>query len=340
MTAAAAAALVAAVLAKTDALVAAQAGKDAREIAALDRRAEALAAELKPAGWRAAAPLGAAALDPKRPAKVRLFATSYLAFTADPAAFAPMEDVLLDATAPDFVRSLAAQSLPALGASDASVSRALCGALAREDLPREAADLALIPLARLGCRDAAALVRLARAGGPRPAGRDLASAGAALAALGASKGPETAKALLALVAYFPPEGDARARAIAALDARRAELAAWAVPETLPAVVEALRSESGRWDSMLPLIRIASALGPDTAPSLVRLSRHPDAEVLACAMEALASFGLPQPAVVPVLDAVIAGAMTDPRFSPKPGRPDPAALLARLEKVSAALKRLR
>lgn len=339
MTGAAAAALVAAVLAKTDALVAKQAGKDAREIAELDRRAEGLAKELKPAGWRAAAPLGAAALDPKRPAKVRLFATSYLAFTADPAAFAPMEDVLLDPTAPDYVRSLAAQSLPALGAPDASLSRALCGALAREDLPREAVEIALIPLARLGCRDAAALVRLARAGGPRPSGRDLALTDAALAALGASRGPETAKAILSLIAYFPPETDARARAIAALDARRAELAAWAAPETLPVVVEALRSESPRWDSMLALVRVAAALGPDAAPSLERLTRHADAEVLVCAAEALASFGSARPRAVADLDAVAAGALNDPRFSPKSGRPDPAALLARVEKAAAALRRL-
>ncbi|UPT74042.1 MAG: hypothetical protein M0D55_19825 [Elusimicrobiota bacterium] len=340
MTAALAAALVASVLAKTESLVAAQAGKDAREIAALDRRAEALAQELRPAGWLAAAPLGAAASDHKRPAKVRLFATSYLGFIADPAAFAPLEDVLLDAEQPGFVRSLAAQSLPGTGAPDAAVSRALCAALAQEGLPREAAEIALLPLSRLGCPEPAALVRLAKAAGPRPSGRDLALTAQAAAALGASRGAASGRAALSLVSYFPPQGDARARAIAALDARRDELAAWLAPETLPVVIEALRTEGGRWDTMLALVRIAALLGPEAVPSLARLSRHSDAEVLVAAAEALAASGLPQPKAVADLEAAVAGAMTDPRFSPKDGRPDPAALLARLEKALAVLKRAR
>jgi hypothetical protein len=340
MTAALAAALVASVLAKTEGLVAAQAGKDARDVAALDRRAEALAEDLKPAGWLAAAPLGAAARDHERPAKVRLFATSYLGFIADPAAFAPLEDVLLDARQPAFVRSLAAQSLPGTGAPDAAVSRALCAALAQEELPREAAEIALLPLSRLGCPEPSALVRLAKSAGPRPSGRDLALVGQAAAALAASRGAESGRALLSLVSYFPPQGDARARAIAALDARRAELAAWLAPETLPAVVEALRTEGPRWDTMLALVRAASALGSDAAPALARLSRHSDAEVLVAAAEALAAAGLPQPKAAADFESIAAGAMSDPRFSPREGRPDPAALLARLEKAIAALKRLR
>lgn len=321
-------------------LLAAQAGKDAREIAALDRQAEGLFGELKPLGWRAAAPLGAAARDAKRPPKARLLAASWLGLLGDPAAFGPLEDVLLDDEQPAFVRTIAAQSLPGTGAPDAAVSRVLCAALARETLPDETAEIAMLPLARLGCRDAGGAARLARAAGPRPAGRSLALAGAALDVLGASRGESSGRALLALVSYFPPESAARARAIAALDRRRDELATWLAPETLPVVLEALRSETGRWDTMLLLIRAASAFGADAAPALARLSRHPDAEVLACAAEVLAAQGVAQPKALADFEAAAAGAMSDPRFSPKEGRADPAVLLARLEKAVVLLRRAR
>ena len=144
--------------------------------------------------------------------------------------------------------------------------------------------------------------------------------------------------LLDLVAHFPARGEARAAAIKALDARRAEISTWLAPEALPVVAEALRSESDRADTMLPLIRLAVALGPDAAPALSRLSDHPDAEVLAEAAEALVLFKRVE--AIPDLEAVVAGAMRDPRFSPREGRPDPAASLARVEKALDALRRAR
>jgi hypothetical protein len=73
-------------------------------------------------------------------------------------------------------------------------------------------------------------------------------------------------------------------------------------------------------------------------ALARLSHHPDAEVLASAAEALVVFKRVE--AVPALESVVAGAMNDPRFSPKDGRPDPAASLARIEKALDALRRAR
>jgi hypothetical protein len=61
-------------------------------------------------------------------------------------------------------------------------------------------------------------------------------------------------------------------------------------------------------------------------------------VLAKAAEAMVVFKRVE--AIPALDAVLAGAMRDPRFSPKEGRPDPSALLARLEKAVDALRRAR
>jgi hypothetical protein len=331
-------AAVARVMAKAEKLVAAENGKDASEIADHDRQAENLSKELKPFGWRAAPALGAAAQDLKRPAKVRLFATSFLALIRDPAALPPLEDILLNPEQAPFVRALAAQSLPGQGAADAAVRAALCKALAQTDLPREVLSETLIAASRLGCPEPGSLARIARSFGARPSEKDMPLVAAAIATLGHSRGADSGKALLALIAYFSPLGAPRASAIAALDSRRAEIANWLAPEALPVVTEALRTESDRWDTMIPLIHLASALGPEAAPALSRLSRHPDAEVLAEAAEALVPFKHSE--ALPALESVIAGAMNDPRFSPKEGRPDPAVSLARLEKAVAALRRAR
>ena len=326
------------VMSRAEKLIAAQKGKDAREIRDLDREVESLSVELKPLGWKAVPALSAAVQDLKRPAKVRLFAVSFLALTRDPAAFPPLEDILLDKDQDPTVRSLAAQSLQSQGAPEALVSKTLCSALTEADLPQEVLIETLHALARLGCPDPVALTRIARSFCPRPEAKELALATAAIATLGRSRGTDSGKAILALVAYFPALGAARAAAINALDARRADIATWLTPQALPVVVEALRSESARWDTMIPLIRVASAIGPDAGDSLLRLTKHPDAEVLAASAEALAV--LKRLEALPALDAAIAGAMNDPRFSPQEGRPDPSVLLARLEKAVAALRRAR
>lgn len=331
-------AVVARTMARAEKLVAAQKGKDAWERRDLDRAVQGLYADIKPLGWKAVPALAAAAADLKRPAKVRLFATSFLGLTADPAALPHLESLLLDRGQDAFVRSTAAQSLPGLGAGDAATSMALCAALTQADLPVEVLREVLRPLPSLGCLDPKPLARVARSFGPRPDAQGLAVVRPALAALGRSFAMEPGRELLALISYFPARGEARAAAIAALDSRREPTAVWLKPEALPVVVEALRSESGRWDTMLPLIRLAAALGPDAAPALSRLTKHPDAEVLVEAAEALAVFKRVE--ALAALESVVAGALRDPRFSPKEGRPDPAVLLARLEKAVDALRRAR
>lgn len=325
-------------LARVETLVASQKSKDAREIAALDRQAMGFSRDLAPYGWRAVPALAAAAKDVKRPAKVRFLAASYLGMLGDPSSLAPLSEILLDPVQDPSLRALAAQSLSGLGVPNAAVRRALCATVAQEDLPREALDDALVGLKSLGCPDSVPLARIARTFGPRPSGRDLATVRHALTVLGKSIGIESGRSLLALAAYFPPLGDARAAAITSLDARRADLAVWLKPETLPVVTEALRSESERSDTMRSLVRAARALGPEAAPALGRLTVHPDAEILADAAEALAEFKyLP---AIPGLEAAVAGALADPRFSPKEGRPDPAELLARVEKSVELLRRAR
>lgn len=324
------------VVLKAEKLIAAQKGKDAREIRDLDREAQALHAQVKPLGWKAAPALGSAVQDLKLHTKTRLVAASFLGLIRDPAAFPPLEDILLNKEQAPSVRASAAQSLPGQGAPDAAVSKALCAVLAEPELPREVLAESLLTLSRLGCVDTASLARLARSFGPRPSEKDLPLAKAALSALGRSYGRESGRQIFSLIGYFPPQGEVRAAAIKALDARRAEIPTWLASDALPFVTEALRSESERWDTMLPLVRIMAALGPEGGKALSRLTRHPDAEVLAEAAEALVVFK--DIGAIPALEAVVAGAMNDPRFSPKEGRPDPAVSLARLEKAVAALRR--
>jgi hypothetical protein len=328
---------VARALARVDRLVAQEAGRDASAVAVLDRRAIAVFKDVALLGWRAAAPLGEAARDPKRRAKTRLFAVTFLARLNDPAAFEPLSSVMLDDEQDADVRLSAAQGLEALDVPPDAPRKAFCSALGRPGLPRPVFDETLIALTRLGCVDPAPLERAARRFGPRPGGRDLVAARRALDALARSPGQAPLRRLLALEDYFPSRSAARAAAIEALAERPADLAALA-PQALPVVRDALRSETAEPATMLALVPLADAFGPAADELLLPLAAHPDAEVLAAAAEALARRRLV--AALPALDAVIAGAISDPRFAPKPGRPDPARLLERLEVAAAALRRAR
>ncbi|MDE2144197.1 MAG: hypothetical protein KGJ84_17450, partial [Elusimicrobia bacterium] len=126
-------------------------------------------------------------------------------------------------------------------------------------------------------------------------------------------------------------------AVAALGEHRDDLATALKREAFPAIRDALRSESAEPASMVVLIRLADAFGPEADALLLPLASHPDAEVLAAA-EALARRRLI--AAPPALEKIQDGALSDPRYAPKPGRPDPAELLSRLEGAVAALRRAR
>jgi hypothetical protein len=277
---------VARALARVDALVAQEPGRDAPAVAGLDRRAEAVFDEIAPLGRRAVAPLGDAARDLKRTPKSRLFAVTFLSRLGDPASFRPLSDVLLDPEQDDDVRLSAAQGLAGLDIPLESARKTFCAALAQPQLPRPALDEALIALARLGCADPAPLERAARSFGPRPDARDLSTARRALVALARSRGDASVRRLLALAAYFPSRSAARAAAIAALGTRPADIVALA-PESLPVVRDLLRSETDDPGTMLVLVPLAGAFGPAADGLLLPLASHPDAEVRAAAAEALA-----------------------------------------------------
>jgi hypothetical protein len=333
----AAALAVALALARVDKLVAQEPGKDARAVAALDRRAAAAYKDIAPLGGAAAAPLADAALDLKRAPKTRFFAVTFLARLGAPACYPPLASVFLDPGQDDESRLAAAQGLSAVDAPRAAVSRTFCAALAQPDLPRPLLDTTLIALTRGGCADPAPLDRAARAYGPRPGGADLVDVRRAMEALARSRGPAPLRRLLALALYFPSRGEARAAAVVILETRKAELVKLA-PESLPAVRELIRSETAETPSMLILIRLADAFGPESNGLLVPLASHPDAEVLADAAEALAR--RKAVAALPALEKTLAGAIDDPRFAPKPGRPDPAKLLARIDAAAQVLRAAR
>ena len=325
-------------MAKVDSYVSQEPGKDARAIADLDRRAGDVYKRLAPLGWRACAPLGDAARDLKRPAKTRLFATVFLSKLGDPACYAPLSDVMLEPEQDPEARLSAAQGLAALDVPPEAARKTLCAAAMQPELPRPVLDESLIALTRLGCVETAPLENAARLFGPRPDGRDLVTVRRALDALARSRGEASLRRLFVLEEYFPPRSAARAAALAALETRRTDLAAALPPEALPVVRDALRSETAEPATMLVLLRLADAFGPAADALLLPLASHPDAEVLAAAAEALAR--RKAVAALPALEAVLSGALNDPRFAPKEGRPDPAQLLARIETATESLRRAR
>lgn len=332
-----ASAAVARVMARVERSMAAERGKDARDIARIDKETEALGRELAPFGWKATEPLAAYARDLKKPPKVRLFATTFLILTRDPAAHKPLTAILLDAEQDADVRSAAAQGLGALDLPPEPARKSLCAALALPDPPRGLVDDVLVPVSRLGCADPAPLERAARAYGPRPSERDQETVRRATAALGRSRGEAPARALLGLLGYFPARGGARAAVIAALPGKKLELTGLLAKESWPVLRDALRSETDERASMMILIPLAAEFRELGGEALLPFTAHPDAEVLAEAAQALAKLEYGR-ALAP-LEAVAAGALSDPRFSPKEGRPDPARTLARIEKSVAALRRV-
>ena len=332
-----AAAAVERVMGRVDKGVAAARGKDAREIAESDKRLAALGRELIPFSVKAVEPLAGFARDLKKPPMVRLFATVFLGLAGGPAAHGPLTAILLNTEQDPDVRSAAAQGLGTLDLPHEAARKSLCTALALPGSPRNLIDDVLVPVSRLGCADFAPLERAARAYGPRPSGRDLETVRRAAAALGRSRGEAPARALLRLLAYFPSRGGARAAVIAALPGKAPELTGLLAQESWPSLRDALRSETAETGSMLALIPLAAEFPDFGGEALAPLTSHPDAEVLAETAQAMAKLRFAK--ALPALEAAVAGALSDPRFSPKEGRPDPARTLARIEDAVAALRRV-
>ena len=325
-------------MANVDKHIAKEAGQDAAVVAELDHKAEAEFAAIAPYRWRAAEPLGAVASDLKRAPKTRFFAVVFLGKLHDVAAFEPLSRVLLEPAQDPEARLSAAQGIAALDAPPEAERKILGAAIAQEDLPRPVLDESLIALTRVGCAEAAPLERAARLFGPRPKDADLPDVKRALDALAKTRGQEPTARLLILSQWFPSATPARAAAVSALATRQNDLVTALAPQAIPVVRELLRSETGQPASMLTLIKLADAFGPEADAMLLPLASHPDAEVLTVSAEALARRKVV--AALPALEQVLAHPLEDPRFGPQPGRPDPAALLARIEAATAVLRRVR
>lgn len=324
-----------AVFVKMERLLGRQAGADARAVAALDREIESLSPAVLRWKWRAVAPLERVASDPGRPAKARLYALSFMSLTRDPLALPPLRRLLLDPAAPASLRSAAAEGLPSLGVSRPSLRAALCAALAQEDLPEETARAALREASRLGCDDASVLEARARSAGLRPEGPAARTAELAAAGLGRSLPVEAARALVRLLEFYPAGSPLKTPVLRALWEKRRDLPALRT-EAVGALTGAIRSESGRPEAIAAAVPVLASLGdPGQVPLLRRLLSYPDAEAAVAAAEALAAMQ-----VFPAREdiaKILARVHEDERFAPRPGRPEPRALIERLQE---AQKRLR
>jgi hypothetical protein len=303
-----------ALLEKARLLLESQANKPADEIRALDRKIMALGPEAAKLGWRAVPVFSKAALDRGAPPKLRLFALSYLALLREPAALPAFTAVLTDASAPAFLRESAAESLANLPISAAARRKSLCLSL---DVKR-----ALAEAASLGCDEVAPLKEPAEKG-------DL----HALSALGRTLPLEAVRLMLELLPRFRADSEQRVLLIRALAKRPSEIRLLG-PESARPVWSALRDSGRSPDVAVAALPLLAELRPEgTVELLLRMLDDNDAGVAVSAAEALVKLKA-EPARTR-LDAMLAGALNDPRFGP---RKDAAALLERLEKAAAALKK--
>ena len=301
-------------------------------VRARDRHAEKLAPEVLRWGRRAVAPLLALARDASKTAKTRLLAVSTAGLVRDPGAFLALRAFMLDDGQPDGLRAQAALGLAGLPVSRAARSEAFCAALDRPAAGPELRRQALLQAAELGCRDPDVLERAAKSYGDRPEPAQAELAACAVRGLGAGYGLEPARALWRLYAFFPGGSALRREALLALDRKRAALRA--LPETEHDALSALSASSGTPDAAVAA-RLVGAVGtPRCVKALERALRDPDAEVVAQAAESLAQ--LKDKSAAPALRRILAGAIHDERFAPRPGRADPAKLLARIQAAAEAL----
>jgi HEAT repeat protein len=324
-----------AVFVKVDQLLARQNGADARSIASLDSEIESLSPAVLSWRWRAVAPLARILEERERPLKARLYALSFLAMTHDPLALPPLTRLLLDEQEPESLRSAAASDLGSLGVSRQAQRAALCAALAQEALPEAVARQVLPEAARLGCDDTAVLEGWARRGGLRPEGARARQAELAVAALGNSRPIEAARALVRLLAFYPAGSAMKPLVMHSLWQKRRDLPALRT-QASAALGRTIRAESGHPPIVAAALPVLAAVGsPDDVPLLRRLLGHPDAEVVTAAAEALAELQF-----FPARDdisAILARIDKDPRFAPAAGRPDPLALISRLQAAQSRLR---
>lgn len=299
-----------------------------------DRRARALAPDVLRWGERAVGPLEAVARDPQKPPKTRLLAVSVMGMSRDPAAYGPLEAILLGTQFSDDLRSEAALGLGGLAVQNATRRASYCAALKQDDLPPQTLAAVLREAAKLGCDEPLALEKRARMLGLRPAGRDAALAAQTLRALGRSFPPDASRALWRLFASYPTGSVQRREALEALLADPERLAALG-SDNEANVLRAMREEYSSPENAALAARLAAQVGtPRCAEALRRALRNGDPEVIAEAAEGLARLKTTE--AIPELQAIVSGAVSDARFAPKPNRPRPAEQLARIE---AALKRL-
>jgi len=324
-----------AVFVKVGDLLSRQAGADARAAAQLDGQIESLAPAVLRWKWRAVAPLANILFDSGRPLKARLFALSFMGLTHDPLALPHLKGVLLDPRQPPTLRSAAASALPLLRISRQSARQPLCDALKDESLPQDLARSILAETARLGCDDARLLEHRLHGFGIRPQGREQDAAFFAIATLGRSRPIEAARVLMRLLEVYPRGSPEKPAILKALWIKRRDLPAFR-NDASSALIVLLRSESDCPAAIVAAIPLLASLrNPRDVPLLRRFLDNPDAEVATVAAEALADLQ-----VLPAREDIVrilARVHQDPRFAPAAGRPDPKALIGRLEKAEKKLR---
>lgn len=302
-----------------------QPGQDARKIRALDRKIGAFKSQITPLGLDALPALGAIAVDKSRLMKVRLWAVTFLGFLDDPSAFPFLKSILEDPSNHAQLRAAAADEIPALGMPKAESRAVLCRVLEDPDAPEIVLSRALFQISTLGCDDPDALEKWARRWGPRPSIREAPKALRAIAALGHSRAPSVARALLRLLDFYRQGVPQKEAVLAALLLKQKDLDAFR-PEAAQSVHAALLSESRNPPAAILALKLLSFLEERaSAPLLLKLLDHPDCSVVAAAAQTLADLNI-QEGRAP-LERIVEGLLEDSRFYSAPGRdPQKAAVI--------------
>jgi len=313
-------------IARLSSMVAEEPGADAGAVREQDRRIEALSAQARSLGYRAAPALAAAAADARRPFKLRLWLIASLQSLDDPAAFDPLSTMALDPATPDLLREAALR-----GAANAPVSirarrQTLCGALALELGPASLSET-LFELRPLGCEldGLAALEKRALPGGAR--------ADWAIEALSRSLPPAALDCLDRVFARWPPGSPERLSVARALRRRPAELAAnrtrwsWRAQEMLSQEARSPENAAG-------LLALIGAVGdPGAAATVDRYLADDDGRVALAAADALAALHATRYAAD--VRKMYDGFLQDPRFETAPG----FDAIAAYDRLGAALRAL-
>jgi HEAT repeat protein len=299
-------------------------GKHPLKARSLDRELENTARKLTALGEKATPALKWYATQKKRPLSVRLYAVATMGLIGDLRTHATLKTLVRDKAEDPGLRSAALQAIAGLKLPARERWRFLEEAAATghpETVRREA----FVQLAVVPGEDADLLEAAAKRFGAKPKDAKELTAGHAIKALQISRSNDAEAALFRLLSYFHVGHSLRAKALTALSHRRLILGQGRLGRKLggdefSTLTRVIFDEKGE----LPLqaARLLGSLADRraTKPLIRVLRRKQDPALVTAAALSLKAIG--DPKGVAAVNKLLANLVSDTRFRPAPGKPDP------------------